>query len=194
MECPKCESTGSQVVDSKLVKDENIIRHRRKCLACSNRFTTYEATEDHLLSRLIRGDAGAAADNLSTMLLFIAKTLDSLSDETEKLNAKMNRPEKSKAEESPAKKSKAEKKIKETSKKAKPAKKSVKKKVVSRKTSASTGSDTVLKIIRKHKKGIDVSELKDITGFNDKKIRNIVHRASKQGKIKRIGRGLYVMA
>ncbi|GEM_PF-469568 len=206
MECPKCESTESQVTDSKLMKDENIIRRRRKCLACSNRFTTYEATEDHLLSLLIQGDARRdARDNLSTMLLFIAKTLDSLSDETEKLNAKMDRPEKSQpeksqdeksqAKKSQVKKSQPEKKIKETPiKKVKPAEKPARKRVISRKTAGSTGSETVLGIIKKHKKGIDVSQLKAKTGFNDKKIRNIVHRASKQGKIKRIGRGLYVMA
>ncbi|RLC22101.1 MAG: hypothetical protein DRI57_00655 [Deltaproteobacteria bacterium] len=76
----------------------------------------------------------------------------------------------------------------------KPAEKPARKRVISRKTAGSTGSETVLGIIKKHKKGIDVSQLKAKTGFNDKKIRNIVHRASKQGKIKRIGRGLYVMA
>jgi predicted transcriptional regulator of viral defense system len=30
------------------------------------------------------------------------------------------------------------------------------------------------------------------TGFNDKKISNIIHRAYKQGRLKRVGKGVYV--
>ena len=56
-------------------------------------------------------------------------------------------------------------------------------------TLAST--DQVINIIKGSKKGIDVSKLKEITGFDDKKISNIVHRAFKKGKIKRVGRGVY---
>ena len=44
------------------------------------------------------------------------------------------------------------------------------------------------------KKGVDVTTLKEKTGFDDKKVRNIVFRASKQGKIKKTGRGIYVGA
>lgn len=32
----------------------------------------------------------------------------------------------------------------------------------------------------------------NVTGFEDKKIRNIVHKAMKQGKIKRTGMGTYM--
>jgi len=47
-------------------------------------------------------------------------------------------------------------------------------------------------IIKKSKKGIDIPTLIKKTGFEDKKIRNILFRTAKQGKIKKAGRGIYV--
>ena len=63
-----------------------------------------------------------------------------------------------------------------------------------RKASTTTATEQVLKIIRRSRKGVDVPQLKAKTGFNDKKVRNIVFRASKEGKIKKVGRGIYVGA
>ncbi len=55
-----------------------------------------------------------------------------------------------------------------------------------------TATDQILKIIKRSKKGVDVPTLKTKTGFDDKKVRNIVFRAAKEGRIKKSGRGLYV--
>ena len=74
------------------------------------------------------------------------------------------------------------------------------KKVLVRKVAAkksmpqATATDQILGIIRRFKKGVDVPTLKKKTGFDDKKVRNIVFRASKEGKIKKSGRGIYVGA
>jgi putative endonuclease len=57
-----------------------------------------------------------------------------------------------------------------------------------------TATGQVLKIIKKSKKGVDGPTLVKKTGFNDKKIQNILHRTYKQGKIKRVDRGKYVGA
>ena len=57
-----------------------------------------------------------------------------------------------------------------------------------------TATDQVLKIIKLAKKGVDVPTLKKKTGFDDKKVRNIVFRAAKEGRIKKSGRGVYVGA
>jgi hypothetical protein len=55
-----------------------------------------------------------------------------------------------------------------------------------------TDSEKVIKIIMRRKKsGTDVSTLSEKTGFNAQKIRNIVSNALKNGKIRRIDRGLY---
>ena len=56
-----------------------------------------------------------------------------------------------------------------------------------------TATEQVISIIKKSPKGIDVSGLKAKSGFEDKKIRNIVFRLSKEGTIRRVGRGVYAM-
>ena len=57
-----------------------------------------------------------------------------------------------------------------------------------------TATDQVLKIIMGRKRGVDVATLRKKTGFDDRKITNILHRAFKEGKIKRVGRGIYMGA
>ena len=63
-----------------------------------------------------------------------------------------------------------------------------------KKAPQTTATDQILKIIKRSKKGVDVPTLKKKTGFDDKKVRNIVFRASKEGRIKKSGRGVYVGA
>jgi len=69
-----------------------------------------------------------------------------------------------------------------------------KKVVVKKATPQATATEQILDIIKRFKKGVDVPTLKEKTGFDDKKVRNIVFRASKEGKIKKSGRGIYVGA
>lgn len=45
MRCPQCGHEEDRVVDSRTVRDGRAVRRRRECLACLNRFTTYEALE-----------------------------------------------------------------------------------------------------------------------------------------------------
>ena len=47
MKCPYCGFDDSKVIDSRPTDDK--IRHRRECIKCSGRFTTYEAIEIPLL-------------------------------------------------------------------------------------------------------------------------------------------------
>jgi transcriptional repressor NrdR len=47
MKCPFCHETENRVIDSRLSKDNNMIRRRRECSKCSRRFTTYERVEDY---------------------------------------------------------------------------------------------------------------------------------------------------
>ena len=41
--CPSCRKSETRVVDSR--DDESVVRRRRECLDCRNRFTTYERME-----------------------------------------------------------------------------------------------------------------------------------------------------
>lgn len=42
MKCPKCGHLDDKVVDSRAIRDGEVIRRRRVCIACNHRFTTYE--------------------------------------------------------------------------------------------------------------------------------------------------------
>lgn len=48
MKCPFCSYIEDKVIDSRTGKDGEVIRRRRECLKCENRFTTYERIEDTL--------------------------------------------------------------------------------------------------------------------------------------------------
>ena len=48
MKCPSCSGMENKVIDSRLNKEGNVIRRRRECLSCSDRFTTYEKLERSL--------------------------------------------------------------------------------------------------------------------------------------------------
>ena len=75
--------------------------------------------------------------------------------------------------------------------KAQPAKKTTKA-PAKKKSAKVTATDQVLKIINRSKKGIDTATLIRKTGFDQKKVRNILQRTFKQGKIKRAAKGIYV--
>jgi len=42
MRCPKCGNLEDKVIDSRSVRNADVIRRRRACLSCGHRFTTYE--------------------------------------------------------------------------------------------------------------------------------------------------------
>lgn len=48
MKCPACAGMENKVIDSRLNKEGTVIRRRRECLSCSERFTTYEKLERSL--------------------------------------------------------------------------------------------------------------------------------------------------
>ena len=62
------------------------------------------------------------------------------------------------------------------------------------KSKKETPKDEVLKTIKRYKKGIDIATLIKITGHNHSTVRSIVYRATKEGAIKRVRRGVYAVA
>ncbi len=63
-----------------------------------------------------------------------------------------------------------------------------------KKRSKVTDTDKVLNIIKRSKKGVTTQTLIKKTGFDAKKIANMVFRATKMGKIKSVTKGVYVGA
>lgn len=45
MRCPRCGADNDKVIDTRTVENNAVIRRRRECLECSNRFTTVERYE-----------------------------------------------------------------------------------------------------------------------------------------------------
>ena len=105
----------------------------------------------------------------------ISNKLTKLAEQTEKLAAALE-----KTDHPAAKSVKTKTKAKAVAKKA-PAKAAKK-----------TDTDKVLEIINRSKKGVDTATLMKKTGFNQKKVRNMLNRTYKQGKITRVEKGIYV--
>ncbi len=87
---------------------------------------------------------------------------------------------------------KARKKIvtKKASKKA--VTKKASKKTSAKKATSKTATDTVLSIIKRSKKGLNTAALEKKTTFDAIKVRNIIFRLKRQGKIQSKSRGIYV--
>lgn len=50
MRCPRCSADNDKVIDTRTVENNAVIRRRRECLECGNRFTTVERFEGIQLS------------------------------------------------------------------------------------------------------------------------------------------------
>jgi len=49
MLCPFCRSLETRVIDKRNIEESKVIRRRRECLKCKNRFTTYERSKLDLI-------------------------------------------------------------------------------------------------------------------------------------------------
>jgi hypothetical protein len=63
-----------------------------------------------------------------------------------------------------------------------------------RRPGGKTAAETVLEVIKRFKQGVSLAEIKARTGFEDKKLRNIIFRLHRMEKITRISRGIYTAA
>ena len=129
--------------------------------------------------------------NLKKDLNTVSRELNALVKKTEKLMKAMEKAEKAQAPISKTTKKAPAKKIP----KAKTVKKTVAKKSPVKKGAAKiTDTDKLINIIKRTKNGVSAQVLAKKTGFNAKKVANIIFRTAKQGKIKRKGKGIYVAA
>ena len=115
----------------------------------------------------------AQLKTLSKSLATISKQVEKITDQVDKLKA----PQKAPA----AKKTVAKKKVakKAAAKKAAPAKQE-------------TMLDTVFDIIKRTKKGVTVSQLREKTKLDSRQLSNALYKLTKKGVIQTKSRGLYV--
>ena len=55
MQCPFCGDHDTKVIDSRLAGEADSVRRRRECVACKERFTTFETAELNL-PRVVKSD------------------------------------------------------------------------------------------------------------------------------------------
>jgi benzoyl-CoA reductase/2-hydroxyglutaryl-CoA dehydratase subunit BcrC/BadD/HgdB len=65
--------------------------------------------------------------------------------------------------------------------------------ITARKT-VMTSSNMVLDVIKPFRKGVGFAQIQERTGFEEKKLRNIIFRLHKMGKIVRKSRGIYIIS
>lgn len=57
--------------------------------------------------------------------------------------------------------------------------------------SPATAANAVLDVIRLYPDGIGLADIQEKTGYGDKKLRNVIYRLNRMGKIRRVSRGIY---
>ncbi|MDH5408735.1 MAG: transcriptional regulator NrdR [Gammaproteobacteria bacterium] len=55
MHCPFCGAEDTKVIDSRLAGEGTMVRRRRECLTCSERYTTFE-TAELVMPRVVKND------------------------------------------------------------------------------------------------------------------------------------------
>lgn len=85
MRCPKCSSTETKVIDSRVGKSENCIRRRRECLECEYRFTTIEEVLRENL-RVIKVDQSREDFDRTKILRGIRKAVEGRPVEMERID------------------------------------------------------------------------------------------------------------
>lgn len=75
MHCPFCSENDTKVIDSRLVADGHQVRRRRECLACHERFTTFE-TAELVMPRVIKSNGNREQFDESKMINGMLRALE----------------------------------------------------------------------------------------------------------------------
>ena len=131
---------------------------------------------------------------LQSLLKMVSDGLKTLAQGVEAIAEKVDEAAKSKSSgQAKSKKQSAPGKKAETvSEKATTAKKPAAKVGQKKTVKPITAVDTVLNIIGRSKNGVNTAAIKAKTGYDQKKIANLVYKLKKQGKIKAVETGVYV--
>ena len=71
-------------------------------------------------------------------------------------------------------------------------KKALPKKAPSTKVKPATAADTLFAIVKRYKKGVGTAALMERTGYNRKKVANLIFKLKKEGKIRSVAKGVYL--
>ena len=75
MRCPFCEAEETKVIDSRLADEGFVVRRRRECLHCSERFTTFE-TAELVMPQIVKNDGRREPFNEEKLRTGIIRALE----------------------------------------------------------------------------------------------------------------------
>jgi len=90
MYCPFCRAQDTKVIDSRLASDGMQVRRRRECLACGERFTTFESAE-LVMPRIIKSNGAREPFNEKKLAAGILRALEKRPVESESIDAAISR-------------------------------------------------------------------------------------------------------
>jgi transcriptional repressor NrdR len=90
MYCPFCRAQETKVIDSRLASDGMQVRRRRECLACGERFTTFESAE-LVMPRIIKSNGAREPFNEKKLSAGILRALEKRPVESESVDAAISR-------------------------------------------------------------------------------------------------------
>lgn len=127
---------------------------------------------------------------MDTLLQTVVEGLKSMSQAVETLAEKVEGFGKS----VPRKKATAPSKRKSPAAAAQKTSRRTPKKASPRANKPATAAETILGLVNRSKKGVDTGTLMAKTGYDRKKVANIIYKLKRQGKIGTAGKGVYVKA
>ena len=90
MRCPFCGAQDTKVVDSRLSGDGDHVRRRRRCVVCSERFTTYETAELNL-PRVVKRDGSRVPFDGRKLKSGIMRAVEKRPISTDQIDAAVSR-------------------------------------------------------------------------------------------------------
>lgn len=90
MRCPFCQYPDTRVTDSRLANEGDLVRRRRECTTCGERFTTYESAELNM-PRVIKHDDTREPFSESKLRNGMLHALEKRPVATEHVEAAVNR-------------------------------------------------------------------------------------------------------
>lgn len=90
MHCPFCDADETKVIDSRLANDGVVVRRRRECLSCSERFTTFE-TAELVMPRIVKNDDRREPFNEDKLRAGVVRALEKRPVSQEDIESAMGR-------------------------------------------------------------------------------------------------------
>ena len=89
MRCPFCEAEETKVIDSRLADEGFVVRRRRECLNCSERFTTFE-TAELVMPQIVKNDGRREPFNEEKLRAGIVRALEKRPVESDAVESLIN--------------------------------------------------------------------------------------------------------